>query len=384
MAGYIKRKGKNYYELVVEAGKDPATGKRRRISKTFRGHERDARKVLVSLENEMVEGNHITPSKITVGAYLDKWKEEHVTLRSLSPKTVESYEYIIDTHLKKAFGGLMLEKLTPFHIQDYIAIVIRRLSPRTLTYILVVFNMALKAAVRHRLLRENPMDFVDRPRRAKKKKMRVLTPKEIAILEDAARDSFLWPVVCMALYTGMRRGEILALRWPDVDLEKRIINVKHSMQRIIRRGIVFKEPKTEAGCRTVEIGPTVISVLRQVRREQLEHRIAYGPDYQNHDLVFCQVNGKPLDPHHMSRRFHRLATSIGLNGFRFHDLRHTHISYLVAQGTPLSTAQERAGHGDLASTVIYTHSVPGKQREAADRFEITFGRNPAEMPPQNI
>jgi integrase len=238
--------------------------------------------------------------------------------------------------------------------------------------------MALKKAVKMQLIKENPMLLVDMPRGGKKHKMRILSQQEIAILVEASHNFYYWPVVCMALYTGMRRGEILALRWDDLDLDARLINVKQSMQRILGKGIMFKEPKTEAGTRTIEITPTVVTMLRRIRKEQLEHRVAYGPDYQGQGLVFCQVNGKPLDPHRLSRRFHRLVVSLGLNGFRFHDLRHTHASYMLALGTPLPTLQERLGHGDLASTIIYTHGVPGKQREAADRFEITFGRNPAD------
>ena len=146
------------------------------------------------------------------------------------------------------------------------------------------------------------------------------------------------------------------------------------MQRIVGKGLVTKEPKTKAGQRTVDLPSTIVTLLSEVKQKQAANKEKLGADYQDNDLVFCLADGRPLDPHGLSRRFHKLTLQAGFPNLRFHDLRHTHATLLFAQGEKVHTVQERLGHEDPSTTIsIYGHALPGSQKAAADRFDRAFG-----------
>ncbi|HHV63170.1 MAG TPA: site-specific integrase [Firmicutes bacterium] len=180
-------------------------------------------------------------------------------------------------------------------------------------------------------------------------------------------------LIAMALYTGMRLGEILGLRWQDVDLEARKIHVQQTLQRLPNQGFIFRAPKTEKGRRQIALSQSAIDILHKVKKQQAEARLRLGSRYQDDGLVFCHEDGRPLDPTVVTHRFRRLADSLGLEGFRFHDLRHTHATLLLAQGTHPKIVQERLGHESISITLdTYSHVLPGLQEAAAEKLDIAL------------
>ncbi|NLG85759.1 MAG: site-specific integrase [Firmicutes bacterium] len=256
------------------------------------------------------------------------------------------------------------------HIQNYINEKLDKLSPRTVAYSISILRQALKhAVVRWRLIPLNPADAVQTPS-YKRVKFRALSAEEVEQFLGATEGHQAYAVIYTALYTGMRRGELLGLRWEDVDLTKGVLNVRQQLQRIAGKGYITKAPKTEAGTREVALPSSVVALLRRLKKEQAEARLRLGPAWCENGLVFCLEDGRPLDPSNFSRRFHQLAVDAGFPDLRFHDLRHTHASLMLAAGEKITVVQERLGHEKPTTTAaIYAHAIPGRQREAADRFE---------------
>ncbi len=375
--GHIKNLGKGKFGLFANAGKNPGTGKRHRIYRTFHGNITGARKELARLETELNQGTFQESTKITVAQYLRWWLEQHSMGGGLAPATVQSYHFLIEKHLIKSLGALKLEELTTMHIQAaYVTPAIKKqLSPRTIEYAVKVLRTALKDAVKkYKFIKENPAEMVETPTKHKHQ-IRVLTGEEMGKFLAAAKDLREYPIILTALYTGMRRGEILGLRWCDIDFDKATATISQTVQRIIGQGLVFKDcPKTESGFRTIDLPASVLTVLRQVKRKQAEMKLCLGPDYQDRNLIFCLPDGRPFDLPNVSRTFHKLVKEQGLDGFRFHDCRHTHASLLLADGEQLHVVQQRLGHRDATTTAnIYGHAIPGQQKAAIDRFESKYG-----------
>jgi integrase len=323
--GSIKNLGKGKFGLFAEAGKNPGTGKRHRIYRTFHGNITGARKELARLETELAQGIFQESTKITVAQYLRWWLEQHSTGKGLAPKTAENYKFLIEKHLIKSLGALKLEELTTMHIQAaYVTPAIKKqLSPRTIEYAVKLLRTALKHAVKkYKFIKENPAEMVETPTKHKRQ-IRVLTGEEMSKFLAAAKDLREYPIILTALYTGMRRGEILGLRWCDIDFDKATATVSQTVQRIIGKGLVFKDcPKTESGFRAIDLPASVLNALRQAKRKQAEMKLCLGPDYQDRNLVFCLPDGRPLSPDGVSRRFHEYAVAAGFPDVRFHDTRH--------------------------------------------------------------
>lgn len=355
--------------IVLDLGRDE-NGKRIRKYIPFRGSKKEAEKELGRLITEAEKGTYIDPTTITVSEYLKWWLEQHEKAKNLAPKTRESYKYLLETHLIPVLGQIPLAKLAPLHIQNYVNEKLDKLSARTVAYSVGILREALKHAVRKwRLIPLNPADAVETPS-YKRVKYRALSAEEMQAFLKAAEGSSDYPVIYTALYTGMRRGELLGLRWENVDLTNGVLRIRQQLQRITGQGYITKAPKTEAGAREVALPASVVALLKHIKKDQPEARLRLGPAWQENGLVFCLEDGRPLDPSNFSRRFHKLATDAGFPDLRFHDLRHTHASLMLAAGEELTVVQQRLGHEKPTTTAaIYVHAIPGRQKEAADRFE---------------
>jgi integrase len=227
------------------------------------------------------------------------------------------------------------------------------------------------------MLSQNPASYVDLPR-LKKTEMKSFSPEEAdRFLKAAAEDRWgtLWAV---ALTTGMRPGEYLALRWPDVDLNAGTVTVRRALVRRKDGGWEFEEPKTDRGRRTIPLPPTVIASLAEHKRKQAEERLAKGPAYESQGLVFATSTGQPLDQINLSRRhFKPILKAAGLpSDFRVYDLRHSCATLLLAAGENPKVVSERLGHASITLTLdIYSHVLPSMQQQAAERLEaILFNR----------
>jgi len=268
----------------------------------------------------------------------------------LAPSTVANYRSMIERHIIPALGHLPLSALQPLHLQELYLDRLERgrvrggggVSRRTVVLIHTVLQAALKQAVKWQLLSRNPADAVDVPRR-QRSKVRTLNDEELArFLEPVSghRDEHL---IRMALYTGVRRGELLALKWEDVDLDAKVLRVRHGL---VRAGgeMHLSGPKTRKSRRQIALSDTAVALLKEIRRSQTEQKLRLGPRYQDHGHVFCNPDGSLIDPSSVTHRFTKLARAAGFLGLRFHDLRHTHASLLLMQGIHPKVVQNRLGH----------------------------------------
>lgn len=360
----------------MDVGRDPVTGKRRQQTVTVHGTKRDAERELRVILDRIEGGAYIKPTKMTVGEYLESWLWDYVRTNT-APSTADGYKDIARAHLVPSLGSVPLIGLQPSHIQSYYTQMLESgrldgkggLSAQTVKHHHRVLYEALKHAVKHGTLIRNVAEAVDPPR-SEKKEMATLGPDDVYVFLDAARNTPYYTLFYTALYTGLRRSELLALRWRDVDLDLATLSVVQTLHQIPREGYVFREPKTKRSRRLVDLSPSLALLLREHRAKQASTMILLGRHVIPDDLVFCYPDGAPLPPNSVTKAFHNLAKSLGLSSMRLHDLRHTHATLMLRQGIHPKIVSERLGHSSIGITLdTYSHVLPRLQAAAALQFD---------------
>ena len=378
MRGHItqRSKHKGTWSIVLELDKDAATGKRRQQWVTVQGSKRDAEKKLAEILHQKNTGSYMKPGRQTVGDYLEQWQREYCQ-PNLAPHTAQSYQFFIQRHILPAIGNIPLTQLKPEHLQRLYAEKLTSgrkdgaggLGNRSVRYIHTTLHKALKDAVRMGMINRNPADAVGSPK-VKRHEMRVMSESDIHIFLEYARPTQYYGLFYTALFTGMRRSELLALRWSDVDLLLCQISVSRTLHQLHNRDIIIRETKTDKSRRLIAISPSTASVLREYRTQQEVLRQTLGLNLSESDLVFSQYDGKPLLPDSITHAWRNLASKTGLKGIRLHDARHTHASLMLKQGIHPKIVQERLGHASITITLdTYSHVAPGLQEVAAQRFD---------------
>ena len=254
MRGHIKQRAKGTWSLVIDAGRDPATGKRRQQWHTIKGTKKEAEAKLRELLQTVEAGTYVKPGKLTLGQWLEEWLKSYIAI-NVSKRTAVSYGEQIMQHIIPALGAVYLSDLQPQHLQNYYAKALTSgrirgqggLSKQTVLYQHRIMSQALNDAVRHGVTARN-IAAVVQPPRPKRKTMATIPHEDVTRFLEAAKDTPFYEVFFTALYTGMRRGELLALRWCDVDLDLASLSVVQSLYRLTGGEFVIKEPKTrEAG-----------------------------------------------------------------------------------------------------------------------------------------
>lgn len=364
MRGHIRKRG-NKWAVVVDTGRDE-DGKRQQRWHSGFNRRKDAERALTEILGKLESGGYVEPAKLTVAEFLaDEWLP--AMRASLRPLTFESYTMIVRSRIVPEIGTVRLQRLTPATLNALYATLGERLSPRSVRYCHAVLRHALADAVRWDRLARNPADRAEPPsaKAAKAKAMQTWTAEQLATFLEHVADDRLYAAWRLAATTGLRRGELLGLRWRDLDLDAGRLAV---VQTLVGKR-QFSEPKTDAGRRNVELDPATVTALRDHRKRQLGERLALGPAYDNaHDLVFCREDGEPLWPQSLSRTFERRAAAAGLPAIRFHDLRHTHATLALAAGVHPKVVSERLGHANVGITLdTYSHATPAMQADAASR-----------------
>ena len=360
MRGSIRSKGKNSWQLQIYTGQGP-DGKPRRHFETIHGRKSDAQKRLTELLASMDKGIYTPPGRLTVAEHLHNWLDGYVKT-NCSQRTLDSYQSIIETHLIPALGHIQLKHLHPQAIQSYYGKACESLSARTVHHHHRVLSQSLKFAVRQGYLGRNPAELVDPPS-PKGRAMRTLTPGEVEALFDTAKDSYYYPIIYTAVSTGLRQAELLGLRWRDIDLDMASISVSQVLYK--RRGICqFKEPKTTHSRRRVAMTPKLALFLREYKMERELLYLELGRQLTLDDLAFANVKGKPIDPCVVTHAFTKLTRQTGLEGVRFHDLRHTFASLMLLRGAKPKVISEALGHSSVAFTMdTYSHIIEGMQED---------------------
>lgn len=378
--GSIRERSKGCFQIRYTLGIDPLTGKRQRVEVSYHGTYESAKAELRRLLRSIDKHEHVDLTKIRVNDFLTQWLG---TIRSqVSPKTHERYADFVNHYLIPALGACTLVKLDPSSIQKAYNKwentgrrdnKVGGLAPRTRLHIHRVFRLALKHAVRMRLMSHNPADDVIPPR-ARKTSVVTLTIEQSAMLLNILRDShprLYWPVL-LALTTGMRRGEIVALRWKNIDFEKMTVRVVESLEQI-KQEIRFKAPKTEKS-RAVMLPEHAIEELKIWKGNQATELLEIGVNPTSEVLVCGRWDGKPVKPDSLSGEFRTAIRKIpNMPIVRFHDLRHSHATQLLTEGVHPKIAQERLGHSSIKTTLdLYSHVTDTMQGEAVSKLDTAF------------
>jgi integrase len=372
MSGHIVERGPNRWAIVLETR--DANGKRKQRWHSFKGTKREARDYLAKLNTEMKEGRYIEPAKTTVSAFLERWLE-HIRTQ-VSPKTSERYAEIVRNNIVPVLGSEPLAKLQPAQISSAYARARRRdggaLAPRSVHHMHRVLSQALQQAVLWRALPHNPATLV-KPPKVERKAVATLTPQQAATLLGHLRHSRVyWPSM-IALATGLRRGEILALRWKSVYLDRAVLHVVESIEQT-KAAIRFKPPKNGKS-RAVTLPAFAVLELRRLKREQAEELLKLGIRQSGDTLVCGRVDGEPHSPLSLTYEFARFMAGVkNLPRIRFHDLRHSHATQLLASGVHPKVAQERLGHSSIGITMdLYSHVTETMQEDAAKQVDAILG-----------
>jgi integrase len=306
----------------------------------------------------------------TVGDWLDHWLE-HIAPRRVRARTLESYEALVRLHLRPGIGHHRLDRLQPEHLEQLYGSLLedKGLSPATVLRLHRVLSRALRVAMQRGKIARNVATLVDPPAVKRATTALQLTVDEARRVLQAAeqgRNSARWTV---ALAVGLRQSEALGLRWSDIDIDIGTLTVRRGLHRVAGRGLIYEEPKAERSRRTLALPAQLVEALRRHRAVQLEEREDAGSLWEEHDLVFAQVNGRPLDKRSDWEAWKALLRRAGVREVRLHDGRHTAATLLLSEGVHPRVVMELLGHAQMRTTTdTYSHVMPALAKEAAAKM----------------
>lgn len=371
MAGQLVQRGERSWYVRVFLGRD-ADGQRKFHNKTIHGTKKDAQRYLNAVLRELDLGAFVEPGSQTLNGYLDHWLEAAAKPR-LRDRTYDDYVSWMQRYVREPLGQRKLSELRALDIQKlYSEMQERGLSARTVRYTHAILSSALKQAVRWGMLARNPAELVQLPK-PQRQEMRALSPAETKRFLEVLAPTRHATLFQFAVTTGMRPEESLGLQWKDVDFKAGTAIVQRVMvYRQKGGGWQFTEPKTSRSRRTVPLPASIVRALHDHKRQQNEHRLLLGPEWHNHDLVFCTELGTPLNLQNLTQRHFKPALrQAGLNeSVRLYDLRHTCATLLLQAGENPKVVSERLGHASITLTLdVYSHVLPDMQKAAAEKLE---------------
>lgn len=377
MTGHVRRRGARSWEIKFDLGVDPLTSKRLTRYHSFKGTKREADAELTRLKAGADKGEYVDPSKLTVAQFLDRW--EGWAAGQVSAKTLERYKELTAHHVRPHLGAARLQKVRTVNFAELYGKLQKRkeeggagLAPRTVGHVHRLMHRALGHAVKWSLITINPVAAAEPPR-VERQEIEILTPDQVKLVLHTLRGHRLYPIAVMGLATGMRRGELLALRWGDIDLDGGRVRVERSLEQT-NEGLRFKSPKTNAGRREITIPQSIVAELRAHRRAQQEQRLALGIGKSGpEDLAFPRPDGSAWPPDSLSSDWAAAVRSKKLPIVTLHALRHTHASQLIASGLDVVTVSRRIGHSNPTITLtVYAHLFGNTDERAANIVEAAM------------
>ncbi|MEW6572938.1 MAG: tyrosine-type recombinase/integrase [Bacillota bacterium] len=338
----------------------------RNIWKVYGKGRTEVKDKLIDMLKARKDGTFVEPNKTTFGVWLDEWMETFKK-RKLRPTTYESYEVMIRRHIKPALGHIPLKDLTALQVQKlYNDKEDAGLSARTIRYIHQIIHSALEKARQLKMVPFNVSEGAELPP-LNAKQVQALSPDELEKFFRVCKQK-TWqrwePAFTLLVESGMRRGELLALQWPDVDFESKLLSVRQGLTRTRTAGLQIAAPKTETAMRTIPLTPKAEAALRNQKRQQAQEKLLAGAAYQDNNLVFATEHGTPIEPRNLNRAFQRICQGAGIKA-TLHQLRHTFASRLIQAGADVKTTSEILGHAKSNLTLdTYTHSSLERKREA--------------------
>jgi integrase len=378
MSGHIRRRGDRSWEIKFDLGRNPVTGKRETRYHSFKGTKREAQAELVRLSAEALKGVYVNATAESVGQFLARWSRDWAA-HNVSPKTLERYCGLIDKQILPFIGPLPIQKLRPVHLTELYATLLRDgragtgLSARTVGLVHRLLHLALKHATQWGVVQQNAASHVAPPR-VTASEIEIIREDEIVMVLRRLRGRSMYTIAAVALATGMRRGELLALRWQDVDFGAGTLRVAQSLEQT-KAALRFKEPKTKHSRRTIAIPSSIVAELRAHWKAQQEQRLALGLGKAiDAALVFPTWDGKPRSPGALTQEWKRAMKEAGLK-VSLHGLRHTHASSLIAAGVDILTISRRLGHASPTITLgVYGHLYANTDDRAAQIMEAMLSK----------
>jgi integrase len=394
----IRQRGKNSWQIIVSCGYD-ATGKKLSETKTVkkpsgmtdRQWEKELQKIALEFEIQIEKGEYYEPSKITITEFIDKWLEQHG--KNLEIKTLYRYQSLLNGRVKTALGHLKLDQIKPLHLLDFYRNLqesgIREdgkkggLSNKTIQHYHRVLSVMFENAVKWGMMKENPCTKVSPPK-VERKEMLCLDEEGIGKLMSCLEKENIkyQAIIELFLVTGCRRGEIAALQWNNIDLDKGIIHIKQAAVYTPSTGIVVKQPKTLSSIRKIKLPTSTVELLRDYRKYWLTEKIKVGDlwqkeekeklgaNWQDPEWVFATWNGYIMHPDSFTDIFKKFIHKYSLPDIRLHDLRHTSATLLINAGLNVRAVAQRLGHANANVTLaIYTHALQSVDEAAANVME---------------
>jgi integrase len=390
MRGHVVKKRGRYY-VVVELDKDPGTGKRRRNWIGGFAKKKEADATLAEMVHRRNVGTYIKPSNRTLAEFLPEW------LQAIKPtvrqNTWECYRTDVECRLIPALGARRLDELTAPELNAFYTYLREKgrrdgkggLSPQSVRHVHVVIHRALKDAVRWGLLTRNVADLADPPSQ-QAREIKTWNVNELRQFLHQVKDDRLFAAYLLHATTGMRRGEVLGLRWCDVDLDQARLSIRQTLLTINYK-LHVSEPKTLRSRRTISLDPATVSALRAHRKAQLEERLAWGESWRDTGLVFTREDGEPVHPAGFSDAFERAVKRAQLPRIRLHGLRHTYATLALSASVPLWAVADLLGHSNVSVTDrFYRHAIPSMLEEAASKVTglILGGDEHKSLPPTTL
>lgn len=379
MTGTIQQRGKNSWRLLVSDGFN-ADGTRRRITRTVHAtSRREAEKELAKLIVEVGAGQHADLSKMTFATFTDRWLRDYAEV-NLAPKTVHEYKALLKRILP-TFGHIKLAKIKPLHLLEFYRSLQSNgarqdgkkggLSGNTANHYHRLISSMLGDAVKWQLIPSNPAEQVPPPKIERKRAPHYDEAQTAAMLEALATESLKYQVMInVAIFGGLRRGELMGLTWPDINFEEDTITINQASQYIPGTGSFTKPPKTDSSARTIKMPKATMSMLRTLKRVQSENILQCGELWQGDNEVFTSDDGKRMHPDTITKWWRKFIKRHELPEMNFHGLRHTSATLLISEGISATNVSSRLGHASTSTTVnIYAHALKSKDQEAADRFD---------------
>jgi integrase len=378
MKGHIRErpKGSGNWYAVIDV-RDPATGRRKRKWHSLEAKgKRQAEIECATLVSSIKAGTYLEPNKTTLAHFIERWLEN--TRANVAPRTHERYAEIARKSIAPLIGAVILSQLKPAQISEAYTKALRGgrrdgkggLSPQTVIHMHRVLKQALKQAVQWEMIHRNPADAV-RPPKVEKHRLTTYDMSQTAALLEAVQGQRIYIPVLLAALCGLRRGEIAALRWCNVDLEKGSIAVVESVEQM-NGSTRLKETKS-GRVRAVSLPLTVRDALRAHRLAQAESMLKLGVRLTDDSFVCALEDGTSMQPTFITHEWLRAIKGTNLPQYRFHDLRHAHATHMLTSGTHVKVASERLGHSRVGITLdLYSHVLPGMQEDAAAKVDAAL------------
>ena len=367
----IRKSGKRSFEITVEGERDPLTGRRNRAYKTVSCSEKEAKKIMRRMITDMEQNKIVKKNHKTVEEWMEEWIS--IYLPNVEETTRVGYKTKLRCYIKPALGDILIYSLRADHVQKMVNDMLARgLSPKNIRDTFNNINAAMKKAVVLRYIPFNPCEGVVLPK-LKKYRAKVYDNQMIHTLLDTAEGTDMYLPILLGVTVGLRRGEMIALRWDDIDFKTNTIKVRSNMVNG-ENGCIIKAPKSEAGIRDIKVGDEVMAELRKARLQYMEDALT-SPHFQNLNFVIRQEDGSPMLPDSMTRKWSRFLKDNDLPHIRLHDLRHSNATALIQAGVNPRVVQQRLGHSDVNITLnTYTHVLPEMDIDAAEKLDAIMLR----------